>query len=87
MVRLLPPSPPVRSPAVPDGVTGAGLCRHPAGTYCGFCRPGPAGLCPHGDPYCPCQDIINGVPDPCHYEGNHPMQCPTTLIVGCLACR
>jgi hypothetical protein len=61
---------------------GTGRCRCVSGTSCGFCKPGPAGMCPHGDPYCPCQDN-----DECHYEGKHPMQCPTTLIVGCLSCR
>jgi hypothetical protein len=30
-----------------------------------FGRPRP---CPHGDPYCPCQDVIDGKRDPCHYE-------------------
>jgi hypothetical protein len=25
--------------------------------------------CPYGDPACPCQDVIDGKRDPCHYEG------------------
>lgn len=27
--------------------------------------------CPHGDPFCPCQDG-----DSCHYEGPDPFSCP-----------
>lgn len=83
----VPVLPPVRPKAFPsrlaaDRRVGPVHCaNHPVGVTCGHCVPGPAGPCKHGDPYCPCQDW-----DPCHYEGNHPMQCPTTHIVGCLAC-
>lgn len=38
--------------------------------------------CVHGDPYCPCQDG-----DTCHYEGDDPMRCPTTDVIGCTACH
>jgi len=41
-----------------------------------------AGACPHGDEFCPCPGG-----NLCHYEGRLPMQCPTTLVVGCRSCR
>ena len=43
--------------------------------------------CPHGDVTCPCQDAYGGQRDPCHYEGENPMRCPRTGIVGCEVCR
>ena len=36
---------------------------------------------------CPCQDAYGGQRDPCHYEGEDPMRCPRTGIVGCEVCR
>jgi hypothetical protein len=43
--------------------------------------------CPHGDVTCPCQDAYGGQWDLCHYEGENPMRCPRTGIVGCKVCR
>jgi hypothetical protein len=37
--------------------------------------------CPHGDDTCPCQDGAL-----CHYEGDDPMPCPRTALVGCTTC-
>jgi hypothetical protein len=45
-------------------------------------EPAVGATCPHGDRLCPCQDG-----DLCHYEGQNPLRCPTTDIVGCTGCR
>jgi hypothetical protein len=39
--------------------------------------------CPHGDATCPCQDDQAA----CHYEGDDPLPCPRTGLVGTCHCR
>ena len=37
-------------------------------------------ICPHGDPTCPCPDLVNDRYDPCHYEGADAMICPNPVL-------
>ncbi len=56
-------------------------CEAPASCECAawlYCLASTGGSrpCPYGDSACPCQDVVDGRRDPCHYEGDDPMTPP-----------